>query len=321
MKNKDTKIAVVIPYYNAQKHIAIVVKNLPDCIHTIIIVDDKSPDALPKEVILASKKEHVSIVFLENKINLGVGGATKNGFEYAMENDIDVVIKLDADNQMDATYIPIMLDYLVAKNIHVVKGNRFRDTKALKKMPFIRRFGNLGLSFLTKIATGYWNSFDPTNGYIAIKTSVLKELDFSKLSNRYFFETSLLAELYFCRAKIKEVPMPAIYDEEKSSMQVWKMPFIFSRKLLGLFLKRLAKAYFLYDFNIGSIYLIFGNLLFFFGFIFGLYNWIYYARLDVITPTGTIMIATVSLILGFQLLLQFMQYDILNAPKCPDHDE
>src|SRR5690606_39121558 len=108
-------------------------------------------------------------------------------------------------------------------------------------MPFIRRFGNLFLSFLTKIATGYWNNFDPTNGFIAIKVSVLKKIDINKLSNRYFFETSLISELYFVQARIKDISMPAIYGDEKSSMKLWTIPISFSLRLLKLFLKRILK--------------------------------------------------------------------------------
>src|SRR5690606_7048363 len=157
-----------------------------------------------------------------------------------------------------------------------VKGNRFRDLKSLKKMPFARRIGNLFLSFLIKISTGYWNVFDPTNGYFAINVNLLRQLDLNRLANRYFFETSLIAEIYYFNARIKDVTMPAIYSDEKSSMQVWKMPAIFSWNLLKLFIKRIVKRYFLYDFNIGSIYILFGLPLFLFGVTYGIYKWIYY---------------------------------------------
>lgn len=135
-----------------------------------------------------------------------------------------------------------------------------------------------------------------------------------------FFETSLLSEFYFNGVKIKDITMPAIYANEESSMNVWKMPFVFAFNLLKLFIKRILKSYFLYDFNIGSVYLIFGNLLFLFGLNFGGVNWYHYAQINTPTPTGTIMIATISLILGFQLLLQFIQYDIFNAPKVTDNE-
>jgi len=314
MSYKNKYIVIVIPYYNASKHIISVLQKLPDFIDEIVIVNDKGSQPLPFEDIknLAIK---ASINFMENEVNLGVGGATKKGFQYAIDKSFDIVIKVDADDQMDLSYLPKLIDPLVNCEFEMAKGNRFRDLKALKKMPIVRRFGNLGLSFLTKMATGYWNNFDPTNGYFAVNCSTLKEIDLDKLSNRYYFETSLIAELYFVKARIKDVAMPSIYGDEKSSMKVWRMPFVFSIKLSLTFTKRIIKNYFLYDFNIASIYLIFGLPLFLFGLIFGSFEWFYYSSKNILAPTGTIMIITLSIILGFQLLLQAIHFDIVNAPK------
>jgi len=309
------RIAVVIPYYNAAKHIGHVVSGLPDFITTIIIVNDKSPDFLDKAAIQLVAKSVTELVFLENETNLGVGGATMKGFLYAIEKQYDIVVKIDSDNQMNPFYLPNLILPLVENKAEMSKGNRFRDLKALKKMPIIRRIGNLILSFMTKAATGYWNNFDPNNGYLAVKVSTLRQVEFSKLSNRYFFETSLIAQLYFLKARIKDVSMPAIYADEKSSMKVWHMPFVFLTSLFKVFVKRIVKEYFLYDFNIASLYLITGVPLFLFGVVYGIYNWIYYSSIHLLTPTGTIMLVTLSIILGFQLLLQAIQYDIINSPK------
>ncbi|MCG2611244.1 glycosyltransferase family 2 protein [Flavobacterium sp. SM15] len=309
------KIAVVIPYYNAEKHIAKVVSKLPDYVSAVIIVDDKGREPLPVAEVNSVKKAQTALVVIENEVNLGVGGATKKGFQYAIANNFDIVVKIDSDDQMDTSYLPDLLLPIIKKKAEMAKGNRFRDINSLKKMPFVRRIGNLFLSFLTKLATGYWNNFDPTNGFFAVKTSVLKSVDFTKLSDRYFFETSLIAQLYFTKTRIKDVSMPAIYADEKSSMQVWKMPVIFSRNLFKVFVKRIVKEYFLYDFNIGSLYLLFGLPLFLFGLIFGGYTWYHYFTLQKFAPTGTIMLITLSIILGFQLLLQAIQYDVINSPK------
>lgn len=311
----EYKIAVAIPYYNSSKQICLVVSKLPDYIHTVIIVDDKSQEIIDKTSIEAALNKQTQLVFLQNEVNLGVGGASKKGFQYAVDNNFDFVIKVDSDDQMDTSFIPELLQPLIKNKAEMAKGNRFRDLNSLKKMPLTRRIGNLFLSFLTKIATGYWNNFDPTNGFIAIKTATLTQIDFSKLSNRYFFETSLIAQLYFVKARIKDVAMPAIYADEKSSMKVWKMPIIFSTSLFKVFIKRIVKEYFLYDFNIASLYLIIGFPLFIFGVVYGIYNWIYYSSIHILAPTGTIMLVTLSIILGFQLLLQAIQYDIINAPK------
>ncbi|MCK0190078.1 glycosyltransferase family 2 protein [Arenibacter sp. F20364] len=314
-KYSSYKIAVVIPFYNASQEILLVISKLPDYIQNVIIVDDQSPTPLPKADIENLVPPNTTIYFLENPMNLGVGGATKRGFEEAIRIGAEIIIKVDADDQMDLTYLPDLLDPLIANKCDVAKGNRFRDLKALRAMPLIRRIGNLGLSFLIKAATGYWHNFDPTNGFLALKADVVKKLNFNNLANRYYFETSLLSQLYFEKAAIKDIAMPAIYGEEKSSMKIWQMPFVFGARLTNTFIKRIVKEYFLYDFNIGSVYLLFGFPLFMFGLIFGVAEWIYYAKINTFAPTGTIMIVTLSIILGFQLILQAIQYDIINAPK------
>ena len=273
--------------------------------------------SFPKSDIENLSPPKATIYFLENPTNLGVGGATKRGFEEAIKIGAEIIIKIDADDQMDLSYLPDLLDPLIANNCDVAKGNRFRDLKALRAMPLVRRIGNLGLSFLIKSATGYWHNFDPTNGFLALKTDVLKKLDFNKLANRYYFETSLLSQLYFEKATVKDIAMPAIYGDEKSHMKIWKMPFVFGARLTNTFVKRIVKEYFLYDFNIGSMYLLFGFPLFMFGLLFGATEWVYYASINTFAPTGTIMIVTLSIILGFQLILQAIQYDIINAPKAP----
>ena len=308
---KSYNIAVVIPYYNAADHIVNVVGKLPDYISKIYIIDDSSVEILPFNILNKNNK----VVFLKNNNNLGVGGAVKKGFLKAIEDNIDFIIKVDADDQMDTNYISELLDGVIDKGFDYVKGNRFRDLKALKKMPFFRKIGNLGLSFFTKVATGYWNNFDPTNGFFIIKRERLEQLDFTNLSNRYFFETSLLSELYFTKAKVLDVNMPAIYGEEQSNMQVWKMPFVFFPKLIKIFFKRIIKTYLLYDFNIGSVYLIFGAPMFLFGFFYGIFEWYIHTTNGVLAPTGTIMIITLNLILGLQLILQAIQYDILRVDK------
>lgn len=319
-KNKidNNTIVVVIPYYNAAKHIVNVVAKLPAFISAVIIVDDCGSELLPESAIKKVIKANSKLIILRNEHNLGVGGATKKGFQHAIDMNADIVIKVDADDQMDTSYLEQMITPLLSNKAEMTKGNRFRDMKALQKMPFPRRFGNLFLSFLTKMATGYWNNFDPTNGFIALKVSVLKNIDFDKLSNRYFFETSLISELYFVSARIKDIAMPAIYADEKSNMKLWTIPISFSARLLKVFVKRLIKQYLLYDFCLGSIYLIIGLPMFLFGVVFGIYEWVYYASQNIPAPTGTIMVVVLNIILGFQLLLQAIQYDVINAPKAKE---
>ena len=307
---QEHNIIVVIPYYNAASHIESVVGKLPNYINAIVIVDDHSEQPLPNSIA-----EDPRVKIVRNEVNLGVGGATMAGFRHALGLSADIVVKLDADDQMDSSYLPDLLEPVMDDRCEMAKGNRFRDFRSLRNMPLGRRFGNMALSFMTKMATGYWNNFDPTNGFFALSSRALEQLELDNLSNRYFFETSLLAELYDQEARIKDITMPAIYGDEKSNMNIWRMPFVFLPRLVSTFFKRIFKSYFIYDFNVCSLYLLFGLPLFLFGVVYGAYIWWYYSSLQVLTPTGTIMIITLSIILGFQLLLQAIQYDILRAPK------
>jgi dolichol-phosphate mannosyltransferase len=192
-------LATVIPAYQVEKNIGTVIKGLPRYIKHIIVVDDASSDSCTHLVTTAAKKDK-RIILIRHDQNKGVGGATISGFQKALELGAQIVIKLDGDGQMDPACIPSLIQPLIEGKADYVKGNRFRDFQSLQQMPFVRRLGNLGLSFLTKAATGYWNIFDPTNGFFAIRSEILEQLPFDKLDHRYFFETSILSHLYLLDA-------------------------------------------------------------------------------------------------------------------------
>lgn len=307
MNKEKEKIAVVIPCYKVEKHIENVVKQIPSLVSSLILVNDYSPDNT-KEIIekLASKNSKITLINHEK--NKGVGGAMLSGFKEAIRQDCNYVIKIDGDEQMDANYIPLLIEK-VKSGYDFVKGNRFFDRRAILKMPRIRRLGNLNLSFLVKMASGYWQVADPTNGFFCIKSDTLKKVNNEKIAHNFFFESSLIIELYYTGAKIKDLPIPAIYNDEKSNLSEIKTLFSFPPKLLYAFVRRIWLRYFVYDFNICSVYLMAGIPLFFFGLIFGIAKWIYYTRINEFAPTGTIMIAMLTLVLGFQMLLAAIQYD------------
>jgi dolichol-phosphate mannosyltransferase len=307
-------VSVIIPCYNVARHIEEVIKHLPAEIDHIITVNDRSPDDV-EGVILRLQKENSRIIYLKHEVNQGVGGAMLTGFKKSLELNTDITIKMDGDNQMDPAYIPALLKPLIDNTADFTKGNRFRDLNALKNMPFGRRVGNLGLSFLIKGASGYWNIFDPTNGYFAIKNDVLQSFNFKKIHKRYFFESSMLIELYHVGAVVQDVPMKARYGDEVSGLSKTKTLFEFPPKLILAFFRRIVLKYFLYEFNIASLFLLFGFPLFVLGAVYGIVNFIKYTSERVAAPTGTVVIPTLLITLGFQLLLAAANYDINNYPK------
>jgi dolichol-phosphate mannosyltransferase len=266
---KGFSITIAIPAYNAQESIANAISTLPEWSDKIIIVDDCSNDETYR---LLEKWSDNKILLLKNERNLGVGGAMKRVYQEALAQGADIIVKIDSDGQMDPAYLPQLLEPIISGNANYTKGNRFLHTTELKQMPFIRRLGNLGLSFMTKAATGYWNIFDSTNGYTAIDKNTLAQLDFDNLSNRYFFETSMLMELYNNRAVIKDVPIPARYQGEKSSLSTFKSFFEFSSKLWKGFFHRISRQYFTSDFSVISLFIFFGLLLFTFGLVWGIWQ-------------------------------------------------
>ncbi len=303
------KVAVVIPCYKVEEHIRKVVSEIPASVDMIITVNDKSPDGTAS-VLSEIEKNDSRVVVVNHEENKGVGGAMITGFKEAAARNADIVIKLDGDGQMDSSYIDKMVELLSTGKYDFVKGNRFFDRKMLKNMPFVRRFGNLGMSFLIKISSGYWNISDPTNGYFATTSNILNRIDYNRISNRFFFESSLIIENYYAGARIKDLPMPAIYANEKSNLSITKTLFTFPPKLFYAMLRRIWLRYFIYDFNMNSLYIIFGLPLFLFGIVFGIVKWGVYASSNVAAPTGTIMLAVIPLILGFQMLLSAIQYDM-----------
>ena len=237
------------------------------------------------------------------------------GFQKALELNAQIIIKLDGDGQMDPARIPALIEPLIEGKADYTKGNRFRDFKSLQMMPFVRRVGNLGLSFLTKVATGYWNLFDPTNGFFAIRAEVLARLPFDKIDRRYFFETSMLANLYLLNALVLDIPMPARYGSETSSLSIRRALFEFPYKLSTIFFRRMLLRYYLYDFSMVSLYLLIGIPLLLFGGIFGGIKWVQYASQNIPAPTGTVMLPTLSVILGIQILLSAIEIDMNSAPR------
>jgi dolichol-phosphate mannosyltransferase len=215
---------------------------------------------------------------------------------------------------MDPDHLAHLIEPLVAGRADYTKGNRFHDVEALRRMPLVRKAGNAGLSFLIKAASGQWHIFDPTNGYTAIHRAALAVLDLHNLHPRYFFESSMLISLRRIGAVIEDVPMPARYGDESSHLSVTRSLAEFPLLLLRGGIRRLLWQYFVVDFSAVSLFLVCGRPLITFGLVFGLYHWIDSYRRNVLTPTGTVMLATLPLILGFQLLLQALVLDVQNAP-------
>ena len=305
-------IAVVIPSYRVKAHILSVIAGIgPEC-SLIYVVDDKCPESSGQYVLDHCTDPRVRVLFHE--VNQGVGGAVLTGYRQAVTDGATVIVKLDGDGQMDAGWIPALVTEIAAGDADYAKGDRFYDRESAASMPAIRLFGNAVLSFLTKISSGYWDIVDPTNGFTAIEATVAAALPFAKISKRYFFESDMLFRLGIMRARVVDIPMPAIYGDEVSNLSIRKIAGEFAWRHLVNTMKRVLCTYFVRSFSVASVELIFGLLLLAFGVAFGAITWTHNAVLGQETPSGTVMVAALPAIIGFQLLLAFVSADIASVP-------
>jgi dolichol-phosphate mannosyltransferase len=309
---REKKIAVVIPAYNVAAHIRSVVDGLPALVDRIVVVDDASKDRTA-EVLAALSDPRVQV--LSMPLNTGVGGAMVEGFRAAVAGGADVVVKMDGDGQMDPQQLPRLLDAIVVDGYDYAKGNRFLDSDELAQMPKLRLLGNFVLSFLTKMSSGYWNVFDPQNGFVAIDAAVLRKLPLERLSRRYFFENDMLVHLNIVQARVKDVAIPARYGDERSSLRVSHVLATFPTYLCRRFWYRVYQRHVLRDFSVVAVFWVVGAALVAWGVGFGATMWVISAVSGRLASTGTVMLAALPLILGFQLVLQAILLEVQESSR------
>ena len=307
------KVGVIVPAYKVERHIAAVIAGIPREIARIIVVVDASPDDTYGVV---ERLADPRVTLLRHATNQGVGGAMATGFAEALRQGLDIVVKMDGDDQMDPAHLPRILAPLLENQADMVKCNRYASIASLKQMPLVRIAGNAGLTFLVKLASGYWTNFDPANGYIALRTAVLERVNLERLPKRYFFESGFLIELGIQRAVVVDCSAPARYGDERSSLSVPKTLLEFPPKLLRGLLRRLFWRYLVHDFSAVSVFLLMGGPLILFG--------LAYAAWFLITRApgehalaGDVMWVAMPVILGVQLVLQAIALDIQGVPRTP----
>lgn len=311
----DCRVAVVIPSYRVKKHILNVLTAIGPEVFRIYVVDDCCPDQ--SGAFVRDNCTDPRVFVLRNGVNQGVGGAVMAGYRAALEDKADIVVKIDGDGQMDPSLISQFIKPIMEGQADYTKGNRFFNLDQLREMPAMRLFGNAVLSFLNKLSSGYWDIFDPTNGYTAIHASIAKQLPYEKISPRYFFESDILFRLNLLRAVVRDVPMDAKYGDEVSNLKITKVIGEFFVKHTRNLFKRVFYNYYLRDLSLASIELPLGLLLFFFGTSFGIYQWVHAVMDGVATPAGTVMLSALPTLMGLQLILAFLSYDISSVPRIP----
>lgn len=306
-------VAVVIPCYKVAAHILDVVGRIGPEVGLIVAVDDACPQGSGRLLQEQCTDARLQVVFHE--ANRGVGGAVMTGYQHAIASGADVIVKLDGDGQMDPGLLPQFVAPVLAGEADYTKGNRFYDLRYISRMPKARLFGNAVLSFMAKFSTGYWDIFDPTNGYTAISARVAAMLPKDRISERYFFESDMLFRLGTFRAVVRDVPMDAEYGDEVSNLRIGKVLPEFLSKHTRNFAKRIFYNYFLRDVSVASIELLCGLALLVFGVVYGGWNWWQSLATGQTAAAGVIMLAAMPVLIGLQLLLAFLAYDIASVPR------
>jgi dolichol-phosphate mannosyltransferase len=309
-------IAVIIPAYNVGEIIIKVINKVPHFVDHIFVVDDACPLMTGSIVMRSNLIDQRVKVFFNNK-NIGVGGSTKVGFQESLKLNIDIIIKIDGDDQMDSEDLIHFVNTLKNNIFDYAKGNRFLKKNYIENYPLARFYGNIILSFLTKLSSGYWDIFDPINGFIAIKSTTLKKIDIQNLDNKYFFETDLLFNLNVLNFKVKDIPVNIKYnDNQVQNLSVLReIPNFFCKNIIRFF-KRINQKYLTNNFTITSLFSFFFIINLIAVMFYSVPNFIYYSLLKkTFAPTGIIMFSGLFLIL---CVLSFLIFCILDSNENPN---
>lgn len=313
--HEGVSVAVVIPCYRVKNKVLSVIAGIGNEVDTIICVDDFCPDESGKHIQANCSDLRVTVLF--NPVNLGVGGALVCGYKKALEIGCDIIVKIDGDGQMNPSLIPLFINPLLEAKADYTKGNRFTKPEDFNTMPRVRLFGNAVLSLFSKPSTGYWKTLDPTNGFTAIHSSVLRLLPLEMIDKRYFFETDMLHHLRNVDACVIDIPMTAVYADEKSNLNWNSVLLEFLFKHIRNTFSRLYFQYLIKDFGIATIQLFIGFISTIFGTTMGVIGWYRSITTGITASSGSVMLAALPIILGIQMLLSFLNYDISSVPHTP----
>jgi glycosyltransferase involved in cell wall biosynthesis len=212
-------VAAVIPAYNESGFVGDVIDGLPAFLDRAYVVDDGSTDDTWAEIDRHAKERNTVhdgqyedlVVPIRHEANRGVGGAIKTGYQRAREEEIDLTVVLGGDDQMDPGELTRYLDPIVDGVAEYTKGNRFSRPADWAGMPRFRLLGNVVLSYLTKVASGYWATMDSQNGYTAISLSALEATDIDGMYEYYGYCNDLLVRLNAADVRVGDVPRSSEY--------------------------------------------------------------------------------------------------------------
>jgi glycosyltransferase involved in cell wall biosynthesis len=299
-------VAVVVPAYNEEALVASTVAGIPAFVDRIIVVDDGSKDATAERAQAGDPRVEV----IRHEKNLGVGGAIVTGYRRAIAEELEVTCVMAADGQMDPEDLEALVRSVALGECDYAKANRLFTGQAWQLIPRTRYLGNAALSFLTKIASGYWHVADSQSGYTAVNLETLKMLDLERVYRRYGFPNDLLVHLNVWNRRVRDYPSRPIYGVgERSGIRLRRVVPRISWLLAKGFFWRMKEKYVIRDFHPLVLFYMLGLTLFVAGILLGLLETgLRFAGNTI--PFATIVLVALFVISGLQLLLFAMWFDM-----------
>ena len=310
---KDNSVAVVIPAYNEERYIFETLTTIPIWVDQIIVVNDASTDKTEFEIQKA-KEVCSSITQITHEVNQGVGAAILSGYRRALETDNSIVCVMAGDGQMDPWELQRLLDPICENRCEMSKGNRFFSLNSIQGMPRKRILGNILFTLLTKIGSGYWSIVDPQNGYVAVSTKSLRSLSLDKISKRYDFENDFLCHMRMIDARVIDIPIPARYRDEVSTIRMIPTMFRIFKTLWRGFWRRILIKNLLWSFTLIPIFFFLGLIGLTTAGLAGLWA-ISNSLGENLMSSGTASLIAILIISASQLLLTSLILDVISEPK------
>ena len=299
-------VAVVVPAYNEEALVGSTVSGIPAFVDNIIVVDDCSKD----ETAVRAQNADNRVEVIAHERNQGVGAAIVTGYRRAIAIDADVTCVMAADGQMDPEDLETLVRAIAGDETDYAKANRLFTGQAWQLIPRTRYLGNAALSFMTKIASGYWHVADSQSGYTAVNLETLKLLDLDRIYRRYGFPNDLLVHLNVFNRRVRDYPSRPIYGVgERSGIRLRHVVPKISWLLLKGFFWRMGQKYVIRDFHPLILFYMLGILLFAGGFLLGVAEVALRIYGNPI-PSATIVLVALLVISGLQLLLFAMWFDM-----------
>ncbi len=302
----EKTVAVVVPAYNEEGLVGSTVSTIPSFVDKIYVVDDGSTDATVERAKGADDRVEV----LAHEKNEGVGAAIVTGYRRAAADEYDITCVMAADGQMDPDDLEMLVRAVASNECDYAKANRLFTGQAWQLIPKTRYLGNAVLSFLTKIASGYWHVADSQSGYTAVNLETIRMVDLERVYRRYGFPNDLLVHLNVWNRRVRDYPSRPIYGVgERSGIRLRKVIPRISWLLLKGFFWRMGQKYVIRDFHPLIFFYMLGILLFGVGLLLGLVEVVLRFAGNPIT-SATIVLVALLVISGLQLLLFAMWFDM-----------